>query len=676
MKKITSLLLLMTALFVSTTIKADGPIPAGTQVFLSNELLFIEVVNSSGTTTNVRLEVVVIGKDAYSSSNPNQPTDAQKAAWEAQTELNIPASINQNSGSSKVTIVFTGIAKEAYKGHANLRTLTIKASSANEFTFGNYAFRECPKLESVTIEQRPKLTFNLGTFFGCANLTSIELPSTAPTDGIIFMASVFQNCTKFDACQQDWTGVTRINGNVFTNTATGSSSDEYEQTLVLPSVNYLGNDICRGTKLKYIQFETIGKLDVATTQNPINSPFYSIRKQIEYVDMSASEVTELGNYLFWGLENADFDIPSSIQVYSKHCLENCKKLGTLYLESAKSIGDSAFVGINAAKVYMPATAPTMGKEVFGAMSDAFTLFIICDDKDCDDAIVTSYKAGDTNENLYTPYAEGRLVQKGQRTEPQFTSDLVINNAVQATGVSMSGWSYGRLMREPLCGMENFVMYVNPNSTYYYACDGSNDTIQKFPLSHYVYDGVEYYPDAFGEVIIPLSADKYAKVQPVFSPILLKAVEAQVTFPQVGDKSDGSTLVIKLPDDAQYEVTMATIANKDGSSITTATLEPETEYGLAFQLKPKDLGRYAFPWMAEHRVDVSQISTTFNFTPMAVVAYSADDALTVAATFTTAKQPTGIKQLEVTKTNSKFIRDGQLFIQRGDELFNAQGVRVQ
>jgi len=407
-----------------------------------------------------------------------------------------------------------------------------------------------------------------------------------------------------------------------------------------------------------------------------DAPFYCIRKKIEYVDLTGAGITELGDYLFYGLENAYMDLCSGIRKYGKYCMADCKTIENLYLFDMTSAGESAFAGINAQYVYLPGGGATLGTNTFGAMAaaGATTLFII-DNTNCDDEITELY-AMENDEMLMVAYLEGRLDMKGSRNTPS-SGNMRVENAEVVDGTGFTGgWSYGREIRRPLCSTPSALFQIS-NSTYCYRKNAAGDTIQKFPLAYFEYAGEKYYPDKNNQILVPLADDPTERITPVYSPILLTNVELNIKMPAAGDPSNGSKLEITLPDGALYEVVEPTgIFMADGAHIEEETLQAGEEYVVGIYVAPKDLGRYAFPWgETAHHIDTSRISISINGELPDGTLNLREDALLVIKNFTAAEAPEGVENVGDGQKANKILRDGQLIIIRDGKEFNAQGIQL-
>ena len=668
MKKLYSLLLVVAATLFSTNVNAALP-QVGDQMYMASNNIIVEVTEFKNTSALTEMRLMVVGFDEEA---PIADTLRLKYvnAWKNATEITIPANTEQTSGGKTQRIVFEGVKNKAYWQHQNLKKITIQQGGDETFTVQGQAFSSCPNLESVTFGYHKKIELLGSCFYNCPKLAEVKFPDQVPQSGINLFASCFEGCTSLDLCKVNLKGVKQIWSHAFKNTATGS--DEAHSTLVLPSIQKLGTDILKGTQVTALELDGQGTIET-TADKAMESPFYSIRKQLDYVSIMDGDVTGLGDYLFWGAENAYFEM-NTVTSYGKHSMEGCKEFASngiyLYGPDVTNIGDSAFFGIEATKVYLPANVPTMGKEVFGAMSDGFTLFII-NGTNCDDELAELYMLEDENENLWTPYKEGRLVYKGTKVTPKF-DEYIIRNATEAAS-SQSGYSYGKVTREPVCGMDNVEIYVHPKAGYY-ALNDDKDTLQWLPLSHFEYNGLEYYPNTDGMVYIPLASDASLKITPVYMPKLITEVNIQVGVPQMSDPTDCSNVEVILPEGALYSVKYIDAFNSEGNNLDESYFKGDTDYQVRIALEP-DFVRAAFPWETTNTPDLNQITTLINGTPADEVKRWNNGTIALIRYFHTSNLPHAIDNVEAGKDATKILRDGQLIIIRDGKEYNAQGAQL-
>ena len=676
MRKISSLLLLIAAMFISTNAFGATPTPpaVGTQSYDQTHNLFLEVISSSQSGSTITVHVGIIGLAQYTKT----ATKEQEYAWNNTTNLVVPGIVETTASGTTLRMIFDGVGQNAYSGHTKLKTVTFQEATSLAVQIGNGAFRNCTSLESVTFNGNKKITFGSAVFEGCSALSTLTFPTTKPTQGIVIGAKCFNACTSLDFCKVNLKGVTDVGTRAFANTASGS--DATHRTLTLPSVTQLGSDILAGTQVTDLSLDrdANGTINTSATK-PEESPFYSIREQLGYVDIMDGSVTGLGDYLFWGCKNAYFEM-NMVTSYGKHSMEGCQEFagdGRIYLigPDVTYIGDSAFVDIDASRVYLPETTPTMGIDVFGAMADGFTYFII-DENGCDDELAELYMLQDENENLYTAYQTGRLVQKGTRAIPGLTYELANAVAFSETGAT-KGYVGANVLREPLCGMQSVLYYVSPKARWT-AINASGDTVQNFPLAYFEYDGKTYVPNAFREVTIPLADDATKKIKAVYMPELIRRVEVNAILPEVGDPSDGSTFQVTLPAGAKYTFESKGVYDKDGQDITDPTLAADSTYYAALTIVPSDGGKCSsFPWTTptSEIVDRGEVIFSWNGEAPTQVLWMGNDPILIKE-FKTGRVPGAIQNVELAPKATKILRNGQLLIIRDGKEYNVVGAEIK
>ena len=675
MRKISTLLLLIAAMFISTNaFGALTPPEPGTQSWDATHNFFLEVISSSQSGSTIIVHYGIIGLAQYTGT----ATKAQREAWDATTDLVIPGIDEKTASGTTLRMICDGVGQNAYSGHTKLKTVTFLAETSLAVQIGNGAFRNCTSLESVTFNGNKKITLGSTVFEGCTALSTLTFPTTKPTQGIVIGANCFHACTALDFCKVNMKGVTHIGNRAFANTATGS--DPAHRTLTLPSVTQLGPDILAGTQVTALSLDrdANGTINTSATK-PEESPFYSIREQLGYVDVMDGYVTGLGDYLFWGCKNAYIEM-NMVTSYGKHSMEGCQAFagdGRIYLigPDVTNIGDSAFFDIDASRVYLPETTPTMGKDVFGAMADGFTYFII-NSTVCDDELAELYMEEDENENLWTAFFEGRLVQKGNRSTPGLTYELA--NAVEfsETGAT-KGYLGASVLREPLCGLQSVLYYVSPKARWT-AINASGDTVQNFPLAYFEYDNQQYYPNAFREVTIPLADDATKKVKAVYMPELIRRVELNAILPEVGDPSDGSTFQVTLPAEAKYTFVSKGVYDENGQDITDPTLAADSTYYAALTIVPSDGGKCSsFPWTTptSEIVDQGEVIFSWNGEAPTQVLWMGNEPILIKE-FKTGRVPGAIQNVELAPKATKILRNGQILIQRDGKTYNMMGAEIK
>ena len=660
MRKIYSILLAAALLANMMSVKAQN---IGDHLYDSKYNLCYEILKTktiSSTLTEYTVKVVSLA--TYQSDN-NAPvlSEDQIAAYNSLTDLVIPSFYTMKTG---LRIECIEIDNNAYKNNENLKTITFSIDAAGVNTkISNGAFSGCTNLEKVTFTKRDTINVGSTAFSQCAKLDSVKFAEVYGETTIGLMA--FANCSKLNVGMFiEKCNLTSIADQAFGGTATGQYDEEhgYYRGITIPeTVTHLGRNIFAGTSVRNIQVDCAFTEDYPSAEL---SPFYSIREQVEYVDFSTNIGDHAPAYICCGMKNATFDF-GSFKTFGKHSFDGCESFGNrLYIpDVTTNIGDSAFAGMKCKRVDLPEVAPTLGKNVFGDMKDDATFII--KKSTCDDAYLEAY--AETNEDFLGLFMEGRLYIKGENRSPHF-DDAEVINATPASGTGIGkGWSNGSIFREPLCGEDNFVL-ANMENAYFVATNQDNDTIQKFPFSHFEYNGNEYQS---GDTV-QLASDNTLKIKAFYSPLAIKTINATVTFPEAGDPSDGSTAKVKLSGSSVRlkGVTVLTVGEEE---ISEETLKPGTSYKVRFAVGANTVSYYFRK--KEGKPDVDRLTINVNGQTATNVT-AENNQVIVFVDFKTEGKNEALNDITTETKARKVFRNGQLVIIRGDKEYNALGAEIK
>ncbi|MBO4691099.1 MAG: leucine-rich repeat protein [Paludibacteraceae bacterium] len=660
MKKIYSILL-TAALFTNIMgIKAQDP---DNFTYDPNYQLCYEILKKipiSSTLTEYKVKVISL--ERYEGiAGAIALTEAQKEAYNNMTDLVIPSFYTMRAG---LRVECVEVDNNAYKNNENLKTITFSIDAAGVNTkIGNGAFSGCTNLEKVTFTKRDTINVGSTAFSQCTNLDSVKFAEVYGETTIGLMA--FANCSRLDVGMFiEKCNLTSIADQAFGGTATGQYDEEhgYYRGITIPeTVTHLGRNIFAGTSVRNIQVDCAFTEDYPSAEL---SPFYSIREQVEYVDFSTNIGDHAPAYICYGMKNATFDF-GSFKTFGKHSFDGCESFGNRLRipDVTTNIGDSAFAGMKCQRVDLPEVAPTLGKNVFGDMKDN-AIFVI-KKSTCDDAYVEAYS--ETNDDLMEIAMEGRLYIKGENRSPKF-DDAEVINATPASGIGIGkGWSNGSIFREPLCGEDNFVL-GNMDNAYFVATNQDNDTLQKFPFSHFEYNGNEYLS---GDTV-QLASDNTLKIKAFYSPLAIKTINATVTFPEAGDPSDGSTAKVKLSG-SSVRLRGINLRTADEEEITEETLKPGTSYKVRFAVGANTVSYYFRK--KEGKPDVDRLTINVNG-QAATNVFAENNQVIVFVDFKTEGKNEALDDITTENKARKVFRNGQLVIIRGDKEYNALGVEIK
>ena len=659
MKKIYSILLIAVMSVNILGVKAQN---SEDYAFDPNYEFFYQILSRKDQSATLTVcEVKIISFQTYQSiAGAVAPSEAQIASYNSKTDLVIPAFY---SPKSNLRIICVAVADDAYKNNTTLKTVRFSGDAAGTaLKIGNSAFSGCTSLDSVMFANRKSIEIGRTAFYQCENLDSVKFKSVDEGTTIGLMA--FANCSSLDACGFiEKCNLTGIADQAFAVTATGRYNEENESysTVTIPeSVKTLGRNIFAGTPVRILQIDCPFTEDYPSAEL---SPFYTIREQIEYVDFSTNTGDHAPAYICYGMKNATFDF-GQFKTFGAHSFDGCESFSKnkpkMWIPSVTtSIGDSAFVGLHSEIVYLPVNAPTLGKDVFGDMK--LTATFIINYNVCLDSHLEAY--AESNEDFMEMFLNGNLYIKGENRSPSFDGYEVLNATPTGTTKLCSS---GSTEREPLCGVDNFVLSKMENA-YFVALQGK-DTLQKFPFSHFEYNGNEY----LGGDTVQLASDNTQKVKAFYSPIAVKNINATVTFPEAGDPSDGSTAKVKLSGSSVRlrGVTLLTVGEEE---ISEETLKPGTTYKVRFAVAANTVSYYFRK--KSGKPDLDRLTITVNGETAENVD-TENSQVIVFAEFKTEGKDEALNDITTETKARKVFRNGQLVIIRGDKEYNALGAEMK
>ena len=642
----------------------------------SNEYTNSVVIPASVTYNSVSYSVTSIRGYAFSGCTgltsvtiPNSVTSIGDGAFSGCTGLSsvtIPNSVTSigNSafssctGLTSVTIESDAIVSKAYIYDTNLKN--IFGDQVKEYIIGNsvtsigdYAFYNCTGLTSVTIGNSVT-SIGKRAFRWCSGLTSVTIPNSVTSIG--------------DYAFYDCTGLTSL---IIGNSVTSIGDEAFSgcthvKILVWEMAGEVPSEICsQMTELTDITIgEDVTSIEKGTfdncmaissivwnarncptieDENTIFPPFdNSIENITSFTFGEEVEIIPVG--ICSGMENlTSMTIPNSVTSIGDGAFSSCTGLTSVTIgNSVTSIGDWAFYECSSL------TSATIGNSVTSIGDGAF-----------------DWCSGLTSVNITDIAAWCNITFSGIDSNPLYYAEHLYVNNVEVTNLvipnsvtSIGDYAFSCCSSLTSVTIPNSVTSIGEGA--FYRCTGltsvtipnsvtsigeeafrnctrlSSVTIEAdIPptLGHYVFDGEEYFPLTY----------------PIYVPC--NAVNAYKTA-----WSDYADRIV-----ANCSSFTISFVNWDGSNLQTLSVaEGEMpQYTGSTPTRPDD-EEYTY--------------TFLGWTP-AIVAVTED--ATYTATYTATPKGQGIEEVPSDQVPStKVLRNGILFIERGEKVYTLQGQEAQ
>jgi len=496
-------------------------------------------------------------------------------------------------------------------------------------SIGNYAFRYCTGLTSVTI---PNSVTSIGNyaFADCTGLTSVTIPNSVTSIG----DWAFADCTGLTSVTIP-NSVTSIGESAFQN-CTGLTSVTIESDAIVSKAYTYDTNLKNifGDQVKeYIIGNSVTSIGERAFYNCYSLTSVTIPNSVTSIEEAAfynctgltsvtipNSVTSIGNQAFgWCTGLTSVTIPNSVTSIGDGAFNYCRGLISVNIpNSVTSIGSSAFSGCSGltGELVIPNSVTSIGERAFVGCTG-----------------LTSINVASDNSNYCS--VDGVLFNKDKTTLIQYPGGkqgaYTIPNSVTSIG-SFAFW-----------GCTGLTSVTIPNSVTsigdwaFAGCTGlTSVTIEaEIPptLGYYVFDGDENFPLTY----------------PIYVPC--NAVNAYKTA--WSDYADH--IVANCP---SFTISFV---NWDGSNLQTLSV---TEGEM-----PQYTGS------TPTRPDDEEYTYTFlGWTP-AIVAVTED--ATYTATYTATPKDQGFEEVPSDQVPStKVLRNGMLFIERGEKVYTLQGQEAQ
>lgn len=572
---------------------------------------------------------------------------------------------------------------QAFMGCTNLASVYIPSSVTVIY---DQVFSGCSSLTDVIMpDGTSTLGFNNKTFYNCTSLTSITLPSRVK----IIPDNSFNNCPNLADVYVSWkTLPTKIYANAFTNIASPATLHVLYGTSSLytsaPWTNFnivemnpsgqCGDDLFWEYDPSSHTLTITGTGDMYDYTTSTHAPWYDYRTEITDVVLPDG-MTKIGNFAFYQCNNASLtsiNIPASVTSIGNNAFKNCSSLASVTIPSGvTSIGNSAFYGCSSLEsITIPSGVTTITTNAFLGCSSLTSLVI--------PSGVTNIEANAFQNctGLKTIDIPSSVVNITYNVFQGCTglTDVTVNwtdlTGVTTQSYAFNGVTVANVKLHVPCGMTSEYSGTAPWSSFNIVdpCAGNYPvTANGDPDNAGIYYSTFYYGSA--KYAVPANVEAYAASVNGSDLVLTKIADAADVLPA------GTAVILKstinsytmVPSDETAVTITATNhlhgvdVDTDISSVITSgscyVLSYKSGYGVGFYL-------YEAPnQLKAHKAYINLDGSG---------AAQAPRHLRFVFNSTT-----GIEDVQGEKVQGeKFLRDGVLYIQRGEQLYNAQGMRVE
>ena len=300
---------------------------------MKTKLFTLLLVVAAGVGT-MFAEKVQIGDLYYNLDATNQTAEVAKYSC-ASGDIIIPSSVTYD----EVAYTVTSIGYWAFSECTSLTSVMIPNSVTS---IGDYAFRECSGLTSVTI---PNSVTSIGqnAFYGCSSLTSITIPNS--------VTSIGQNA--FSSCS----GLTSV---TIGNSVTIIGGGAFGYCSGLTSVDI--TDIAAWCNITFSSFYS----------NPLYYAKHLYVNNVEVTNLTIpNSVTSIGDYAFYNCSSlTSVTIPNSVTSIAGYAFSGCSGLTSVTIPiTVTSIGEDAFRGCSGlTSITIPNSVTSIGNGAFSYCS--------------------------------------------------------------------------------------------------------------------------------------------------------------------------------------------------------------------------------------------------------------------------------------------------------------------
>ena len=507
-------------------------------------------------------------------------------------------------------------------------SVTYNSKTFSVTSIGGSAFSYCRSLTSVTI---PNSVTSIGgsAFYDCTGLTSVTIPNSVTSIG----ANAFEGCS----------GLTSV---TIPNSVTSIRSGAFSNCTSLTSVTIPNSVTSIGNKVFY-KCKSLTSVTIPNSVTSIGERAFESCWGLTSVTIGNS-VTSIGEWAFQSCTGlTSVTIPNSVDSIGEGAFQNCTGLTSVTIpNSVTSMGRYAF------EYCTGLTSVTIGNSVTGIRDKAFFgcngLTSVTIGNSVDSIGANAFEGCNSLTSITIPNS---VTSIGGRAfgDCKILTSITIPNSV--TGIGEYAFADCRSMSSVTCfattppQLDRYVFKEVDKSIPLYVPVGSISA----------YKSANQWKDFSN--ILPIGAQPADVTTTTVTP---SATTADIAWPQV---TGAATYTIEIKKNGELICTL--IFNAQGQLQSIAFAAPSRNNapqqaqaaGFAFTVTSLDSG------------------TTYSYT-MTAKDNNGNVLKTESGTFTTTGDAQGVDQVPSDQVQStKILRDGQIFIRRGDKTYTLQGPEI-
>ena len=278
----------------------------------------------------------------------------------------------------------SGIESYAFRNCYRLESITIPASA---FNIRDHAFMNCYRLKSIKMtdsnySQDYHYSIGDNAFDGCSSLSSINIPSSVTSIGNY----VFERCSSLTSINIP-SSVTSIGRSAFSycssltsisipSSVTRIEGYAFRGCISLPSIN-IPSSVTSIDECAFEGCSSLTSINIPSSVTSIGGGAFSYCRSLTSINIPSS-VTSIGDGVFEGCSSlTSINIPSSVTSIGLSAFAGCSSLTSINIPSSvTSIGWRAFFSCSSlTSINIPSSVTSIGDYAFNSCSSLTTITV-------------------------------------------------------------------------------------------------------------------------------------------------------------------------------------------------------------------------------------------------------------------------------------------------------------